>query len=123
MSRVIFKMTFKHPNFKDSTAKNAAHVNYIATRSGVDKSVTESDLNKELEKGIEKIPSDDEVYLKYIDERPRSHGLFGAEGIEDLDSIRKEISECESFVWRGIISLRGKTFYVKRCLILLMKWA
>jgi len=99
-------MTFKHPNFKDSTAKNAAHVNYIATRSGVDKSVTESDLNKELEKGIEKIPSDDEVYLKYIDERPRSHGLFGAEGIEDLDSIRKEISECESFVWRGIISLR-----------------
>lgn len=106
MSRVIFKMTFKHPNFKDSAAKNAAHVNYIATRSGVDKSVTETDLNKELEKGIEKIPSDDEIYLRYIDERPRSHGLFGAEGIEDLDNVRKEISECESFVWRGIISLR-----------------
>jgi len=106
MSKVIFKMTFKHPNLKDTVSKNVSHVNYIATRSGVDKTVTEKDLKKELEKGIEYITPDDEMYLKYIDERPRSHGLFGQDGIEDLKSVQEEISNVKSFVWRGIISLK-----------------
>ncbi len=106
MSKVIFKMTFKHPNLKDTVSKNVSHVNYIATRSGVDKTVTEKDLKKELEKGIEYITPDDEMYLKYIDERPRSHGLFGPDGIEDYKEVQKEIGEVKSFVWRGIVSLR-----------------
>ena len=91
MSRVIFKMTFKHPNLIDTSGKNVAHINYIGTRSGVDKSVTEADLKKELEKGIEKAAADDETYVRYIDERPNSHGLFGAEGIEDIKEIQKKL--------------------------------
>lgn len=106
MSRVIFKLTYKHPNFKDTKPKNIAHVKYIAMRSGVDKTITEKDLQRELQKGIEKIESEDEIYLKYIGERPRSHGLFGTDGIEDLKTVTKEIQDCESFIWRGVISLK-----------------
>lgn len=106
MSNVIFKMSFKHPNLKDTSSKNVCHVNYIATRSGVDKTLTESDLQKELEKGVENLPSDDGIYLKYINERPRSHGLFSQNGLEDPGVVQKEIANVESFVWRGIVSLK-----------------
>lgn len=106
MSSVIFKMTFKHPNLKDTSSKNVCHVNYIATRPGVDKTLTEADLQKELQKGVENLPSDDETYLKYINERPRSHGLFSQNGIEDPKEIQNEIANVESFVWRGIVSLK-----------------
>lgn len=106
MSKVIFKMTFKHPNKGDTVSKNVSHIKYISTRSGVDKTVTEADLKKELEKGIEDINSDDETYVKYIDERPRSHGLFGKDGIEDPKDVQEEISHVDSFVWRGIISIK-----------------
>lgn len=106
MSKVIFKMTFKHPNLKDTKSKNVCHVNYIATRPGVDKTITEADLKKELEKGVEDLPSGDEIYLKYIHERPRSHGLFSQFGIEDPKAIQEEIANAESFVWRGIVSLK-----------------
>lgn len=106
MSKVIFKMTFKHPNLKDTVSKNVSHVKYIATRPGTDKTITEGDLKKELSKGIEELSSEDELYLKYIDERPRSHGLFGEDGIEDPKEVQEELSQVNSFVWRGIISLR-----------------
>jgi len=99
-------MSFKHPNLKDTSSKNVGHVNYIATRSGVDKTLTESDLQKELEKGVEDLPSDDGIYLKYINERPRSHGLFSQNGLEDPGVVQKEIANIESFVWRGIVSLK-----------------
>jgi hypothetical protein len=66
MSKVIFKMTFKHPNFKDTTSKNMSHVEYISTRPGTDKTITEADLKKELEKGVEDLSSDDETYVRYI---------------------------------------------------------
>lgn len=105
MSKIIFKMSFKHPNLKDTASKNMSHVEYIATRPGTDKTITEGDLKKELEKGIESLSSDD-TYVQYIDERPRSHGLFGQDGIEDPNYIKKEMSEAKSFVWRGIVSLR-----------------
>jgi hypothetical protein len=106
MSKVVFKMTFKHPNKPDTSSKNVSHVGYISTRSGVDKTLTESDLKKELEKGIEDLSSDDESYVKYINERPRSHGLFGKDGIEDPQQVQDEVSKVESFVWRGIVSLK-----------------
>lgn len=99
-------MTFKHPNLKDTPGKNVSHVGYIATRSGVDKSLTESDLKKELEKGVEDLSSDDDTYVKYIDERPRSHGLFGQDGIEDPEDVQNEVSNVSSYVWRAIVSLK-----------------
>lgn len=106
MSKVIFKMSFKHPNLKDTRSKNMSHVEYISTRPGTDKTITEADLKKELEKGIEDLSSSNEVYAKYINERPKSHGLFGQNGLEDLEKIKKELYNAKSFVWRGIISLK-----------------
>lgn len=106
MSRVIVKMSFKHPNRPDTVKKNISHITYISTRSGVDKSITEADLQKELSKGIDKVGSDDEIYLKYIHERPKSHGLFGVDGIEDPAAVKKELTEVKSYVWRAIVSLR-----------------
>lgn len=106
MSRVIFKMTFQHPNLKQTVGKNMGHIDYIATRPGADKSITEKDLQKELSKGSVDLPSDDSSYIQYIDQRPRSHGLFGQDGIENPEDIKNEISNVKSFVWRGIISLK-----------------
>lgn len=106
MSKVIFKMTFKHPNLKDTKIKNISHVEYIATRPGTDKTITEADLKRELEKGIEDITSDNVTYARYIDERPRSHGLFGQDGIENLDEVKKELSNVSGYVWRCIVSLK-----------------
>ena len=99
-------MTFKHPNRTDTKTKNVSHIGYISNRPGVDKTVTEADLKKELEKGTGDLASSDENYVQYIDERPRSHGLFGPDGLEDPTEIQEEIGEVESFVWRGIISLK-----------------
>lgn len=85
--------------FQASTAtkaKNAAHVKYIGERPRVD---------KEPEK---QLPSEaDEIHLRYLDERPRSHGLFGQEaGAPDIAAIAQEIKQHNSIVWRGILSLR-----------------
>lgn len=106
MSKVIFKLTFKHPNLKDTVSKNISHVKYISTRSGVDKTITEADLKNELEKGIEVNSSDNKTYAKYINERPRSHGLFDKDGIADLKEVQNEIANVRGYVWRGIISLK-----------------
>ncbi len=106
MSKVILKITFKHPNLKNTSMKNAMHVKYIATRPGVDKSITENDLKNELNKETEHTPLDNENYAKYIDKRPNSHGLFGPEGVEDLDCIRDEITNANGYVWRCIVSVR-----------------
>lgn len=112
MSKVVLKISFKHPNMKSTSQKNVAHIKYIATRPGADKTLTENDLVKELEEGIsenkesEINESDNDLYAKYIDERPNSHGLFGEDGAEDLNYIQEEIKNHESFVWRGIISLK-----------------
>lgn len=105
MSKVILKMRFKScsPNVKSSISKNSSHVEYIATRAGVDKTITEIDLENELE-GLK---SENREYAKYISERPKSHGLFGAKGIENYKKVQKELdNKTNGFVWRGIISLR-----------------
>lgn len=106
MSKVIFKLTFKHPNFKDTKQKNVAHIDYIAKRSGVDKTLTAVDLEKELRRDVEKIINENEVYINYIHERPKSHGLFDQNGVADPEQVKKELSQHDSFVWRAIVSLR-----------------
>lgn len=106
MSKVIFKLTFKHPNFKNTKSKNVAHIDYIATRSGVDKSLTANDLQRELSKGIEKTGSENDVYVNYINERPQSHGLFDQNGVANPETVKGELSEHDSFVWRAIVSLK-----------------
>lgn len=106
MSKVILKISFKHPNMKKTPERNAEHLNYIASRPGVDKSLTESDLQNELRKEIKNDPLDNENYAKYIHQRPHSHGLFGPDGVADLLEVRKEIMNARGYVWRCIISVR-----------------
>ena len=48
-----------------------------------------------------------DVYLKYIDERPGSNGLFTDEGIPIvLSQVQKEINDHPGNIWTHIISLR-----------------
>lgn len=102
MSKIIFKMSYKNPNFKESNSRNVAHVNYISTRPGVDKSLSESDLEKELKKE----QAENDKYANYINERPNSHGLFSEDGMADLSSVKEELQATKSFVWRAIVSMK-----------------
>ena len=48
-----------------------------------------------------------DVYLKYIDERPGSNGLFTDEGVPIvLSQVQKEMNEHPGNIWAHIISLR-----------------
>ena len=48
-----------------------------------------------------------DVYLRYIDERPGSNGLFTDEGIPIvLSKVQKEMNEHPGNIWTHIISLR-----------------
>ena len=66
------------------------YVKYIATRDGVER--------------IESAAGG--CYLEYMAERPRSHGLFSADGTSDLAEMMKEISSHNAPVWTFIYSLR-----------------
>ena len=66
------------------------YVRYIATRDGVEP----------IESGA------GSGYLEYMAERPRSHGLFSADGTADLAEMMKEISSHDAPVWTFIYSLR-----------------
>lgn len=66
------------------------YVRYIATRDGVER----------IEFGA------GSGYLEYMAERPRSHGLFSADGTADLAEMMKEISSHDAPVWTFIYSLR-----------------
>ena len=68
------------------------YVKYIATRDGVER--------------IESTAGSG--YLEYMAERPRSHGLFSADGTADLAEMMKEISSHNAPVWTFIYSLRRK---------------
>ena len=66
------------------------YAEYIATRDGV-----------ELME-----PTAGGGYLEYIAERPRSHGLFSADGAADLEQTMKEINTHAGPVWTFIYSLK-----------------
>ena len=66
------------------------YAEYIATRDGV-----------ELME-----PTTGGGYLEYIAERPRSHGLFSADGVADLEQTMEEINAHAGPVWTFIYSLK-----------------
>lgn len=101
MSKVIFKLKFQSPNFKNTKMNNMYHLIYIGTREGV----ALNDDMKEFENNHNKSTNDE--YMKYISDRPRSHGLFGKDNqIIDLKEISNYMKEYNGYVYRGIVSLR-----------------
>lgn len=88
----------KHPQSKESHE----YEDYIAspTRGNADAFIS----------GILELHGDApqrDVYLKYIDERPGSNGLFTDEGVPIVMSqVQKEMNEHPGNIWTHIISLR-----------------
>ena len=70
------------------------YAEYIATREGVELIEAPS-------------PSHDGGgYLEYMAERPRSHGLFSADGPADLEKTTEEINGHTGPVWTFVYSLK-----------------
>ncbi|SHE95497.1 hypothetical protein SAMN02745195_01544 [Thermoanaerobacter uzonensis DSM 18761] len=120
----VMKASFYLPTHENQ-AKNVAHLLYIGTRSGVDKG--EFNELEELDAGnryAEKILAeydklDDFIdnfeidtagtpagHVKYMDERPGSHGLFSSDENVSLKETMKELSKHSGVVWRFILSLK-----------------
>ena len=70
------------------------YAQYIATREGV---------------ALIRAPSPSHQgsgYLEYMAERPRSHGLFSADGPADLERSIEEIDDHDGPVWTFVYSLK-----------------
>ena len=88
----------KHPQSKESHE----YEDYIAnpTRGNADAFLW--NVCEEYQDGPKR-----DVYLKYIDERPGSNGLFTDEGVPIVMSqVQKEMNEHPGNIWTHIISLR-----------------
>ncbi len=68
------------------------YAKYIATRDGVET------ITDDAQTG--------DRYMKYIAERPRSHGLFSAEPVTNLEKTMEEVSSHPAPVWTFIYSLK-----------------
>ena len=96
--RQITKLLKKYPDSKDSHEYRDYADN--ATRGNAD-----AFINSVLELHGDAPQRD--VYLKYIDERPGSNGLFTDEGVPIvLSQVQKEMNEHPGNIWTHIISLR-----------------
>ena len=92
----IAKLFRQHPDSKDTHE----YEDYIAnpTRSNAD-----AFINSVIE--LNGMPQRD-IYLKYIDERPGSNGLFTDESVPIVMSqVQKEMNEHTGNIWTHIISL------------------
>lgn len=69
------------------------YAEYIATREGVERLENPS-------------PHQGSGYLEYMAERPRSHGLFCADGPADLEKTMEEINGHTGPVWTFVYSLK-----------------
>lgn len=97
------KIKFYEPTSQNQ-GKNAAHAQYIGTRSGADRTDTLNELNDDLDIQFDT----PEAHAKYANERPGSHGLFGQDSTNKpvMKDIQKELKNHEGLVWRLILSLR-----------------
>lgn len=99
---IISKIRVNNPNLYNSRVKNRNHLVYIGTRDGVD--ISEPLLDQDF---LDK-ESSNEVYLKYIHERPNSHGLFGNVDVSDIVKLGNDLANETAngkCVYRGILSL------------------
>lgn len=98
-SPVISKIRVNNPNKKSSRVQNRNHLVYIGTRDGVDLTETLWEPDEE---------ASNELYLKYIHERPRSNGLFGNVDVSDIIKLSNHVADETAkgkCIYRGIISL------------------
>lgn len=99
---IVSKIRVNNPNLYNSRVKNRNHLVYIGTRDGVD--ISEPLLEEE-------IPSEEasnELYLKYINERPNSHGLFGNIDVSDIVKLGNHLANETAngkCIYRGILSV------------------
>lgn len=100
---LVVKVRYATPS-----AKDGAHVEYIATRPGTDLSVTPDSLARMVNRDV----SDDATYTRYIAERPgvvadgEAHGLFDEHGVPDLGSVTNELAELtQAPLYRVIVSV------------------
>lgn len=103
-SIAISKIRCENPNKKRRTpALNRNYLQYVATREGVDLTPSEiSDAGS---------ADGNAIYIRYISERPRSHGLFGnlpEHEIDDLDAICSSMYQLSKTqpIFKGILSLK-----------------
>lgn len=119
-SSLISKVRCHNPNKNRSRIANKNYLTYIATREGVeignvndiDDLLTETHLlNKDLNDDVIYQGANNENYMRYMANRPRSHGLFGNIVTDDLDKVAKQVSELTrqgKCIYRGIINLWEK---------------
>lgn len=100
MSKVICKLSFVAPGLSSSKVKNLKHLDYIATRPGVDKSIAKEEMEELL------VKTGNKDYLDYIAKRPRSAGLFTKDGIGSISETSAELEKNKGYVWRLIVSLK-----------------
>lgn len=91
-------MNFNHPNIQSTKNRNMYYTHYIATREGVA-------LNEDI-KIFNENETSNEDYVKYINSRPRSHGLFSKYENTNLHKVMEEMKDYEGYVYKNIISLR-----------------
>ncbi len=73
------------------------YIKYIATREGVEKPLPKQD-NKQLDR---------EIFMKYLNSRPNSHGLFSEKDEPIvLDKAAKEVANHNGAIWTHIVSLK-----------------
>lgn len=104
---LVSKIRVQSPNLSKTKIMNHNYLLYIGTREGVDLTPSNS-----IENEINVLPGEDH-YIKYIDKRPRSHGLFGnleKEKFTDIDKLAKEMFKIsgEKTIYKGIISLASE---------------
>ncbi|MGD0152984.1 MAG: MobP3 family relaxase [Thermacetogeniaceae bacterium] len=112
-SPFFFKQSFYLPT-ETNASKNAANIQYIATRPGADRGDLEPETS-EAERNPKEISLEQELgpvnpgtaagHVKYMSERPGSHGLFDADGVVNLKAAMDEIKHHKGIVWRDVVSL------------------
>jgi hypothetical protein len=111
-SPFFFKQSFYLPTTTNQL-KNAANIKYIATHPGADRGDLEPET-PETERDPKEISLEQELghaagtavgHVKYMSERPGSHGLFDEYGTANLGDAIREIRQHRGNVWRDIVSL------------------
>lgn len=104
---LVCKIRCSNPNKKGSKFANRNYLIYIATRENVDLGNEQhADPLKEDLAADQETANED--YLKYISDRPRSHGLFGNIDTQDLTALSNKVSDLTEQgrnIYKVIISL------------------